>query len=290
MKKSFARHIWLLAIGMLAISLNKCNCTNSPKKNSTPPDSPNPPDTRDGAMVKRAKEKGRSNFLIKKLQEVENKVVGMDINERQVGTQNTALHEAVSLGDIELIKYLLANHADRKVKNSNNETAFDIASKQGFSQSLLDELHKELEGDPSTSGPETDPPGGTKNLFSPFRNNVSYFIKGDCGHDEYICENVGDPGHGYYEIMLKPGVRLKDELKMLEEQDKQRNEKLKRGLAESRKKLEEHQKWLKEAKEHDLKFKNGKIFLPRIRTANVEKAKSFLDFIKENIQRVNVTP
>jgi len=144
--------------------------------------------------------------------------------------------------------------------------------------------------DPSTSGPAIDPTTGDTDLKnpSPHYHGVSFiFIKGDCGHDEYTCENVGEPGHGHYEIYVAPGITLRDKLKMLEEQEKQEDEKHKQELEISRKQIAEqakrNQKFAKEAQEHDLKFKNGKIFIPERRTSRQRTVKRLFDIIEDNI-------
>jgi len=128
-------------------------------------------------------------------------------------------------------------------------------------------------------------------LFSHFFMGCSVFRKGDCGCDEETCAAPGEPGHGYYEMMVEPGVTLSEGIKMLQEKEKQRVEKVKQELEEYRKQIseqrEKNQELVKEQQEHDLKFKNGKIFIPSYRNGALKEVKSYFEFIKEYVQEVD---
>jgi cellobiose-specific phosphotransferase system component IIA len=117
------------------------------------------------------------------------------------------------------------------------------------------------------------------------------FVKGDCGDDEETCIAPGEPGHGCYEMMVEPGVALSEGIKMLQEKEKQRVEKVKQELEEYRKQIseqrEKNQELVKEQQEHDLKFKNGKIFIPSYRNGALKEVKSYFEFIKEYVQEVD---
>jgi hypothetical protein len=273
MKKCLARHAWwLLTISMMsAILFIQCVCNNpSREKFSKPTGSsnpPNPPGPHGGAMVKRARQKGASDFLIKKLQEVENKAVGTDINERQAGTQNTALHEAVSLGDIELIRYLLVNHADFNAKNSNNETASDIAAKQDFAQSFLDELRKEAE--------------------------VTEEVKKKRKELEEMIERMNTSTEQSKRKIKKMVDDWKEQLKVLEEKEKERRKEVKKIVAEQERQASEwaqKQQELTKAQEvqkHNLQLKNGKIFIYRKRAFNFKEITKLLGVIRGDIDYFN---
>jgi hypothetical protein len=65
-------------------------------------------------------------------------------------------------------------------------------------------------------------------LFSHLLVGCKVFKKGDCGFDEQSCGAIGQPGHGYYEIMVEPGITLTDKLEMLEEKEKERRKEVKK--------------------------------------------------------------
>jgi hypothetical protein len=123
------------------------------------------------------------------------------------------------------------------------------------------------EGHLSTSGPDTEPPGGTDS-------------QNDSSSDSPRTFHIDLEGLRKY-ILLK-----QQEEKIINEKRRQELEEFKKEVEEQQEKLD---KLIKAQKEHDLKFKNGKIFLPDYRTSTVNEVKAFLDFIKDNIQGIDVT-
>jgi ankyrin repeat protein len=70
---------------------------------------------------------------------------GFDINAKgQNGWYNsfsnirTALHEAVSVSDLQTVHYLLYKNAQVNIKNANDETPKDLAIRKGLDSSTID--------------------------------------------------------------------------------------------------------------------------------------------------------
>lgn len=74
----------------------------------------------------------------------------------------------------------------------------------------------------------------------------------------------------------------------MDEENKRKLEESQKQEREQAQKLQEISK-AKEAQEHDLKFKDGKLFKPSLRKSNVEEIKRFLEFVKKKVQIVDAT-
>eukprot|EP01106_Pelomyxa_sp_JSP_P004574 TRINITY_DN17184_c0_g1_i1.p1 TRINITY_DN17184_c0_g1~~TRINITY_DN17184_c0_g1_i1.p1 ORF type:complete len:172 (-),score=28.26 TRINITY_DN17184_c0_g1_i1:60-575(-) len=75
---------------------------------------------------------------------------------------DTALHIAARRGYIDIVKLLLSHHGDTRIKNQNNETPADCASKPAIRALFMPETggggSKSSDGSGGTSSPQTEIP------------------------------------------------------------------------------------------------------------------------------------
>jgi hypothetical protein len=121
--------------------------------------------------------------------------------------------------------------------------------------------------------------------FNNLRDIFSSSIKIDYPNEDFSIRSekfIGQVKEDAKSLSIK-SKELQEEKVKSDEKNSKRLEGLRN---KGREQAEELLELTKKQEEHDQKFKNGKIFIPDQRISNVEEIKSFLDFIKENIERV----